>query len=164
MMESNVFDNTYHLENIGRPFGKNWVHENDNREAKIQHLHEKLGNSKSSDNRLSERDPSCLGEKENGGDMMVPMNGFVTVRKNGNRGEKDQNCWKKREDSRGKRTDSLSSMKECDMKRKALEEVTNNRKCIEMEVTGKWQCPQKGKPNLGPPLKQLRLERWVHRN
>ncbi|KAF5186641.1 Choline transporter-like protein [Thalictrum thalictroides] len=31
------------------------------------------------------------------------------------------------------------------------------------ENTGKWRCPQKGKPDLGPPLKQLRLTQWVRR-
>ncbi|CAH9084966.1 unnamed protein product [Cuscuta epithymum] len=31
------------------------------------------------------------------------------------------------------------------------------------QVTGKWQCPRKSKPPLGPPLKQLRLEQWVRR-
>ncbi|KAG9452166.1 hypothetical protein H6P81_005070 [Aristolochia fimbriata] len=30
-------------------------------------------------------------------------------------------------------------------------------------IGGKWQCPRKKKPYEGPPLKQLRLERWVHR-
>ncbi|XP_051116997.1 uncharacterized protein LOC127241817 [Andrographis paniculata] len=29
--------------------------------------------------------------------------------------------------------------------------------------TGEWQCPQKNKPNLGPPMKQVRLEQWVRR-
>jgi hypothetical protein len=27
--------------------------------------------------------------------------------------------------------------------------------------SGKWQCPRKRKPYVSPPLKQLRLERWV---
>ncbi|KAM3389612.1 hypothetical protein ACQJBY_011637 [Aegilops geniculata] len=31
------------------------------------------------------------------------------------------------------------------------------------EVSGKWKCPRKGKPYVGPPMKQLRLEQWVHR-
>ncbi|KAL5750853.1 hypothetical protein ACOSP7_025456 [Xanthoceras sorbifolium] len=30
-------------------------------------------------------------------------------------------------------------------------------------VTEKWRCPQKSKPNRGPPLKQLQLERWIHK-
>ncbi|KAK1327050.1 hypothetical protein QJS10_CPA01g02799 [Acorus calamus] len=33
----------------------------------------------------------------------------------------------------------------------------------ETKVPSKWRCPRKGKPDKGPPLKQLRLERWVHR-
>ncbi|XP_019190710.1 PREDICTED: uncharacterized protein LOC109185182 [Ipomoea nil] len=31
------------------------------------------------------------------------------------------------------------------------------------QITGKWKCPQKRKPHLGPPLKQLRLEQWIRR-
>ncbi|KAL6008440.1 hypothetical protein ACLOJK_033950 [Asimina triloba] len=31
------------------------------------------------------------------------------------------------------------------------------------EIRGRWKCPQKGKPYIGPPLKQLRLECWVRR-
>nr|GMC51258.1 Dentin sialoprotein [Ipomoea batatas] len=31
------------------------------------------------------------------------------------------------------------------------------------QITGKWRCPQKRKPHLGPPLKQLRLEQWIRR-
>ncbi|XP_049936981.1 uncharacterized protein LOC116266188 isoform X2 [Nymphaea colorata] len=29
---------------------------------------------------------------------------------------------------------------------------------------GKWQCPRKRKADFGPPMKQLRLERWVRRS
>ncbi|KAF5780617.1 hypothetical protein HanXRQr2_Chr11g0473941 [Helianthus annuus] len=29
-------------------------------------------------------------------------------------------------------------------------------------VTGKWKCPRKRKPDVGPPLKQLRLGQWFH--
>ncbi|KAL9433886.1 hypothetical protein AB3S75_028680 [Citrus x aurantiifolia] len=48
-------------------------------------------------------------------------------------------------------------------RRKALIETTNYQNSDALEVTGKWRCPQKGKPSLSPPLKQLRLERWIHR-
>ncbi|KAJ9546028.1 hypothetical protein OSB04_025735 [Centaurea solstitialis] len=37
-----------------------------------------------------------------------------------------------------------------------LGDITN------IEMTGKWKCPQKGKPEIGPPLKQLRLGKWFH--
>lgn len=46
--------------------------------------------------------------------------------------------------------------------RKALAETTNLNPSV-LETTGKWRCPQRSKPNLGPPLKQLRLEQWVRR-
>ncbi|XP_072963682.1 uncharacterized protein [Typha angustifolia] len=31
------------------------------------------------------------------------------------------------------------------------------------ECLGKWRCPRKNKPYVGPPLKQLRMEQWIHR-
>ncbi|KAL6651292.1 hypothetical protein ACP70R_010217 [Stipagrostis hirtigluma subsp. patula] len=31
------------------------------------------------------------------------------------------------------------------------------------EFCGKWKCPRKGKPYVGPPMKQLRLEQWLRR-
>lgn len=49
-------------------------------------------------------------------------------------------------------------------RRKVLSETTNIvQPCNSIGITGKWRCPQKTKPNLGPPLKQLRLEKWFHR-
>ncbi|KAJ6327260.1 hypothetical protein OIU78_014190 [Salix suchowensis] len=53
--------------------------------------------------------------------------------------------------------------KDAAVKRKVLSEVSNLEHPDGIGVTGKWKCPQKSKPNLGPPMKQLRLERWVHR-
>ncbi|XP_077247124.1 ATP-dependent caseinolytic protease/crotonase family protein [Tasmannia lanceolata] len=49
------------------------------------------------------------------------------------------------------------------VRRIALLERTNFLDEEKLEIAGKWQCPRKNKPNIGPPLKQLRLERWVHR-
>lgn len=46
--------------------------------------------------------------------------------------------------------------------RDALTETTNLHPSA-LETPGKWRCPQRTKPNLGPPLKQLRLEKWVRR-
>ncbi|KAM3389609.1 hypothetical protein ACQJBY_011636 [Aegilops geniculata] len=31
------------------------------------------------------------------------------------------------------------------------------------EISGKWKHPRKGKPNVGPPMIQLRLAQWVRR-
>ncbi|RVW50788.1 hypothetical protein CK203_076813 [Vitis vinifera] len=49
------------------------------------------------------------------------------------------------------------------VRRKVLSEKTNLPHSDVTEIAGKWKCPQKSKPDLGPPLKQLRLEQWVHR-
>ncbi|KAL9242764.1 hypothetical protein vseg_016731 [Gypsophila vaccaria] len=47
--------------------------------------------------------------------------------------------------------------------REVFKETTNTQYPYAQEAAGKWRCPQKNKPNTGPPLKQLRLERWVRR-
>lgn len=50
-----------------------------------------------------------------------------------------------------------------DTRRTVLSETTNFPLTNALEITGKWRCPQRNKPNHGPPLKQVRLEQWVHR-
>ncbi|KAI5438885.1 hypothetical protein KIW84_024564 [Lathyrus oleraceus] len=42
-------------------------------------------------------------------------------------------------------------------------EATNLQQSNAIEIIGKWQCPQKRKLDKEPALKQLRLERWVHK-
>jgi len=58
---------------------------------------------------------------------------------------------------------SSCRVKDRAVEREALKETTNFLHSCKMEVAGKWRCPQKSKPDKGPPLKQLRLEKWVHR-
>ncbi|GJX13441.1 hypothetical protein Tco_0205199 [Tanacetum coccineum] len=53
--------------------------------------------------------------------------------------------------------------KQVSMKRKTLTDVTNINAEHLPSVTGKWKCPRKSKPDTGPPLKQLRLGQWFHR-
>ncbi|XP_028549458.1 uncharacterized protein LOC110112761 [Dendrobium catenatum] len=51
--------------------------------------------------------------------------------------------------------------------RGVLAEKTNvciAEEAIKEDAPGKWMCPRKSKPYAGPPLKQLRLERWLHRD
>ncbi|RZC69219.1 hypothetical protein C5167_032313 [Papaver somniferum] len=49
--------------------------------------------------------------------------------------------------------------------RRPFSERTNifSNEAAAKEITGKWKCPQKSKPDLGHPMKQQRLERWIHR-
>lgn len=49
------------------------------------------------------------------------------------------------------------------LNRRALIDTTNTQPSDVPGVAGKWRCPQKSKPKLGPPMKQLGLERWVRR-
>ncbi|KAF7828465.1 choline transporter-like protein 2 [Senna tora] len=165
MKENIGFANTSHLGKIVQPCMQDKTtlqhnvsptkcdHKSVIKEAMIQH--ENGGSSISGANRISEGNSTCLREKENGEDMMA-MNGFVTTKKSRQSGAKEENYG----DSRNRRRVSLTCKKEGDMKRKALEEITNVKG---MEVRGKWRCPQKSKPIVGPALKQLRLEQWVHK-
>lgn len=109
---------------------------------------------------LSTRSSTCTRHNE--------TDGFVSTRKKSCTRPNDENSWKKPEKtslqcSTSTGTVSLACEKNNVAKRKALTEATNLQHSNAMEITGKWQCPQKLKPNHGPPLKQLRLERWVHR-
>ncbi|KAF8080944.1 hypothetical protein N665_0913s0010 [Sinapis alba] len=48
-------------------------------------------------------------------------------------------------------------------KRRVLGEMSNHQVSGGEEIAGKWSCPQKKKGKSGPPLKQLRLDAWVHK-
>uniref|UniRef100_A0A7N0US85 Uncharacterized protein n=2 Tax=Kalanchoe fedtschenkoi TaxID=63787 RepID=A0A7N0US85_KALFE len=101
----------------------------------------------------------------------VTQNGFISTKKNrkekGNRQNPDPIPEERRELAD---QDHLSITKKdpernmtSDKKRMPLSDVTNVLQSTELETSGKWRCPQKSKPNLRPPMKQLRLEQWVTR-
>ncbi|KAG7547263.1 hypothetical protein ISN44_As12g025160, partial [Arabidopsis suecica] len=48
-------------------------------------------------------------------------------------------------------------------KRRVLGEMSNHQSSGAEEIAGKWRCPQKNKRNIVPPLKQLRLDAWIHK-
>ncbi|CAL5187681.1 unnamed protein product [Lathyrus oleraceus] len=103
---------------------------------------------------------ACTGNKEN--------DGFVTTRKKSSTRANGENSWKKPEKTLLQCSTSTGTVPQaCEKrnvaKRKALTEATNLQQSNAIEITGKWQCPQKRKPDKGPALKQLRLERWVHK-
>lgn len=95
--------------------------------------------------------------------------GFISTRKNRRRKRvmNDENSLKKNPPfhvKNGIHSTSESRNEEIVTgRRKVLSERTNFQACNGNEVTGKWKCPQKSKPNPGPPLKQLRLEQWLRR-
>lgn len=110
--------------------------------------------------------------KENEG-KEAQGNGFVTTRKsritkpnveNSLDRHRQQQILSECSEGRGMTSrDGERDEKDAAVKRKVLSEVSNLEHPDGNGVTGKWKCPQKSKPNLGPPMKQLRLERWVHR-
>ncbi|KAK0587007.1 hypothetical protein LWI29_016041 [Acer saccharum] len=95
-------------------------------------------------------------------------NGFVTTRKKGcARTEKEDLEGRPQgillECTRNFGTVCVAGEKDVTVNRKVLTETTNLQLSEAIGVTGKWRCPLKSKPNRGPPLKQLRLERWIHK-
>jgi len=122
----------------------------------IQHDY-KLDLSASATKIFSTRSASCTSNKEN--------DGFVTTRKKFCNRANDEPSWKKPEKILLERSTSTVSIPlQCGVtKRKALTESTNVQQYNDMGITGKWQCPQKRKPDVGPVMKQLGLERWVRR-
>ncbi|CAK7334371.1 unnamed protein product [Dovyalis caffra] len=106
------------------------------------------------------------GKEVQGNDFVTTMKNRMTKRNDENSLDKHRQqhilleCTKSRGiTSRGGEKDE----KVVTVKRKVLSEVSNFENLDVIEVTGKWKCPQKSKPDRGPPTKQLRLERWVHR-
>ena len=103
-------------------------------------------------------------EKENGG-KEVAENGFVSTKKNRVRAENYFNKPQEFQLECSRKRGMVLSIGEKNVgeRRKVLSEKTNLQHSDGRERAGKWRCPQKDKPDLGPPLKQLRLQRWVHR-
>ncbi|KAK9274819.1 hypothetical protein L1049_022071 [Liquidambar formosana] len=111
---------------------------------------------------------TCKSNDRENREKYLAENGFISTRKNKNTKMNDENSLQrpqqvKFDHLRSVGSVSLASAKDAIVKRKALSEITNIQNSDVKEISGKWRCPQKSKPNLGPPLKQLRLEQWVRR-
>lgn len=92
----------------------------------------------------------------------ISENGFVTTRKRKFTAKNDENSPKGPQES-SKATVPIVGGKEAVVRRKALADTTNFHHSPATMITGKWKCPQKRKPNVGPPLKQLGLEQWIRK-
>lgn len=114
------------------------------------------------------KSPRKVNDNENAGNNYSET-GFISTRKNKSSRENDENSLQrpqqeKVESLRNVRTVSSACKRDNVVeKRRALSEKTNLQASGALEIAGKWRCPQRTKPNLGPPLKQLRLEQWVSR-
>ncbi|KAL8238046.1 hypothetical protein R6Q59_019127 [Mikania micrantha] len=86
-------------------------------------------------------------------------NGFVSIK------NKKENYEKLKEakvvDQKRCVVSSVNKMNKKSVQRVILGDVTNILQ-EHSSVTGKWKCPRKMKPDVGPPLKQLRLGQWFH--
>ncbi|XP_048447568.1 uncharacterized protein LOC103959382 [Pyrus x bretschneideri] len=107
-------------------------------------------------NGVSERKPThgSRDRKDDGNE--ISENGFITTRK-GKLTRNNQEKIVERPQEISKMTAPIV------VKRKALADATNIHHSPVAGITGKWKCPQKSKPNRGPALKQLRLEKWVRK-
>ncbi|KAL0331565.1 UNVERIFIED_CONTAM: hypothetical protein Sangu_1702000 [Sesamum angustifolium] len=93
-------------------------------------------------------------------------NGFISTRKNSsqaNTGNVTRHVIFQTGSVRNEVKPAVILEKDAKTSRKVLSETSNLHSPNALESTGKWCCPQKNKPSLGPPLKQLRLEQWVRR-
>ncbi|KAH7687545.1 hypothetical protein IHE45_04G172400, partial [Dioscorea alata] len=112
------------------------------------------------------------------GDMEVKKNlgtnGFMSTKKSRNSGTDDgafhtkltstMNCNNHEKQTGAKTLQENDQTKSG--KRNALMDKTNvfeGEADTVPEIPGKWQCPRRNKPYMGPPLKQLRMEQWFHR-
>lgn len=55
----------------------------------------------------------------------------------------------------------MKKEKDINVVKKVLHDISNLHSRNIQGSTGKWSCPRRNKPDLGPPLKQLRLDQWV---
>lgn len=112
------------------------------------------------------RSQTARGSEKENEEAQLQENGFISTRKN----NRHINSGNHRTESSGvqyqilkNRAKPIPDNERQNISRKALSETTNFHSPHTPEVTGKWHCPQKRKPDLGPPLKQLRLEHWIRR-
>ncbi|XP_042504198.1 uncharacterized protein LOC122081235 [Macadamia integrifolia] len=104
-------------------------------------------------------------DKENEGKVFSIDGGFISTRKNRIIRETDGIfSGRNRVIEENSRNESMiSNGEKVGVVRNALSERTNIQWEPVAEIAGKWRYPRRNKPDLGPPLKQLRLEQWVHR-
>ncbi|CAL0314321.1 unnamed protein product [Lupinus luteus] len=152
--------NTSHLGMILQPYVQDKILQHNHSPTKCEelssltHSEEEKSKAKSS----SARNSTCTSNKEN--------DGFVTARKNRNTRENGESYRKKPEKMPSQcstNTGTVPLACERHKKRKALTEATNLQQSNALEITGKWKCPRKGKPDVGAPMKQLRIEQWMRR-
>ncbi|XP_023551721.1 uncharacterized protein LOC111809611 isoform X1 [Cucurbita pepo subsp. pepo] len=105
------------------------------------------------------REPIVVSNNKGNKEKGVSDDGFITARK---REFSEETCKKSVEKQENYKDKEVGSGFGC-LRRKALRDKTNYEHSDMVEIIGKWSCPQKSKPSRGPPLKQLRLERWVHK-
>ncbi|XP_075488861.1 uncharacterized protein LOC142527805 isoform X2 [Primulina tabacum] len=94
----------------------------------------------------------------------LPENGFVCTRNSGRRTDIESFTKPQRVQFQTLRKGvkhGPNPVENTNTRRNVLSETTNFPLTNALEITGKWCCPQRKKPNRGPPLKQVRLERWV---
>lgn len=93
--------------------------------------------------------------KENESELLE--DGFISIRKK-SRLENRENVARIRNG-----VPMVSKEMGTNIEKKVLHDISNLHSQNILATTGKWSCPRKKKPDLGPPLMQLRLDQWVRR-
>ncbi|RZC74469.1 hypothetical protein C5167_049948 [Papaver somniferum] len=108
---------------------------------------------------VPKRPLSCINSKEEE-IQSVTSNGFVSTKKKHRVSKIGGNVLE-----RTTRNNQVLGEMQTTVARRPFSERTNifPNEAAAQEITCKWKCPQKNKPDLGHPMKQQRLERWIHR-
>ncbi|KAJ8451075.1 hypothetical protein Cgig2_026884 [Carnegiea gigantea] len=115
------------------------------------------------------KEPCYKTIKQKDDECLLTKNGYTSLKRKTGTRINDENSTRQLGSSKSNYNSNVNSVpssyngEDRAVRREALKETTNFLHSCKMEVSGKWRCPQKSKPDKGPPLKQLRLEKWVHR-
>ncbi|KAF6146119.1 hypothetical protein GIB67_015557 [Kingdonia uniflora] len=113
--------------------------------------------------RTTRTSPRRGGQEEEANNSEI--NGFISTKKKRNTSDNTGSLSKRSSKENEVKNSTDANEEPMILPRMPLSERTNyHHEAMAPEITGKWRCPQSSKPDLGPPLKQLRLERWVRRS
>ena len=149
-------------------------------ELRPKHIQETISNRqtpprKAAQKARPEENMESVNQESDDKENVDAETGFVTMKKARFRESRDQSSMKKPirgvlgECSRSKKLKKMATeedeerKKKKKKKRRVLGEMWNQQLSGGEEIAGKWSCPQRKKGKSGPPLKQLRLDAWVHK-
>lgn len=147
-------------------------------ELRPKHIQETISNRQMSPRKAAqkarpEENMESVNQESDDKENVDAETGFITMKKARFRESRDQSSMKKPirgvlgECSRSKELKKMATEEDEERKKKKKRRVLggmwNHQLSGGEETAGKWSCPQKKKGKSGPPLKQLRLDAWMHK-